>query len=112
MFLVRDIDGILTCVVCRCSRGRFPYGHKILRNLSTEPVDCGTCLAFLRKDVASVDDSAELLAQSLELPFVHVGKRGLLHVEKCVDLTLAHGLVRSEERRVGKECRSRWSPYH
>ena len=22
------------------------------------------------------------------------------------------GGVRSEERRVGKECRSRWSPYH
>src|SRR5690554_7910985 len=24
----------------------------------------------------------------------------------------AAGYVRSEERRVGKECRSRWSPYH
>src|SRR6266436_8888976 len=24
----------------------------------------------------------------------------------------AFELVRSEERRVGKECRSRWSPYH
>ena len=23
-----------------------------------------------------------------------------------------HILERSEERRVGKECRSRWSPYH
>src|SRR5574340_1676489 len=23
-----------------------------------------------------------------------------------------HILARSEERRVGKECRSRWSPYH
>ena len=23
-----------------------------------------------------------------------------------------HFLKRSEERRVGKECRSRWSPYH
>ena len=23
-----------------------------------------------------------------------------------------HLLLRSEERRVGKECRSRWSPYH
>ena len=22
------------------------------------------------------------------------------------------GVFRSEERRVGKECRSRWSPYH
>ena len=27
--------------------------------------------------------------------------------------TLYHGIYfRSEERRVGKECRSRWSPYH
>ena len=25
---------------------------------------------------------------------------------------LTKGSVRSEERRVGKECRSRWSPYH
>src|SRR5882724_12213101 len=25
---------------------------------------------------------------------------------------LARLVVRSEERRVGKECRSRWSPYH
>src|SRR3712207_7494510 len=24
----------------------------------------------------------------------------------------AGGIARSEERRVGKECRSRWSPYH
>ena len=23
-----------------------------------------------------------------------------------------YGGIRSEERRVGKECRSRWSPYH
>ena len=26
--------------------------------------------------------------------------------------SIALVLVRSEERRVGKECRSRWSPYH
>ncbi len=24
----------------------------------------------------------------------------------------SHQVKRSEERRVGKECRSRWSPYH
>ena len=28
------------------------------------------------------------------------------------DLTELEHQVRSEERRVGKECRSRWSPYH
>src|SRR2546430_1698251 len=27
-------------------------------------------------------------------------------------LTWAAAHIRSEERRVGKECRSRWSPYH
>ena len=26
--------------------------------------------------------------------------------------TFEQSLKRSEERRVGKECRSRWSPYH
>ena len=29
-----------------------------------------------------------------------------------VEITIAAGKTRSEERRVGKECRSRWSPYH
>src|SRR5260370_23961066 len=29
-----------------------------------------------------------------------------------VQLKSAPSDVRSEERRVGKECRSRWSPYH
>ena len=36
---------------------------------------------------------------------------------KTVSVLLGHAnitttLNRSEERRVGKECRSRWSPYH
>ena len=33
---------------------------------------------------------------------------GLYAVERKED----HAFMRSEERRVGKECRSRWSPYH
>ena len=31
--------------------------------------------------------------------------------EECV-LVGSINCLRSEERRVGKECRSRWSPYH
>ena len=27
-------------------------------------------------------------------------------------ITASGKYIRSEERRVGKECRSRWSPYH
>src|SRR3989454_12459370 len=30
----------------------------------------------------------------------------------CADLGFVARTGRSEERRVGKECRSRWSPYH
>src|SRR3712207_9193865 len=31
---------------------------------------------------------------------------------ECPIATYVIGMARSEERRVGKECRSRWSPYH
>ena len=31
---------------------------------------------------------------------------------KSTFVKMIYGLMRSEERRVGKECRSRWSPYH
>ena len=33
-------------------------------------------------------------------------------VSFVVILSVIRAVVRSEERRVGKECRSRWSPYH
>ena len=53
-------------------------------------------------------------------------KRPIIHcitnavtVNDCANILLAAGASptmahhpRSEERRVGKECRSRWSPYH
>ena len=45
--------------------------------------------------------------------FTHLGDR--IHPELIKWLTLFVILcitTRSEERRVGKECRSRWSPYH
>ena len=32
--------------------------------------------------------------------------------EQVIHHHLPNYAVRSEERRVGKECRSRWSPYH
>ena len=35
-----------------------------------------------------------------------------LILDPTLDLILDPTLDRSEERRVGKECRSRWSPYH
>ena len=35
--------------------------------------------------------------------------RGITDVLLILVITI---LARSEERRVGKECRSRWSPYH
>ena len=45
-------------------------------------------------------------------------KRGLLEIiffnAKFIIKNIDRGKIhrRSEERRVGKECRSRWSPYH
>ena len=38
-------------------------------------------------------------------------EKGLHKIAKFV-LAVRRNYSRSEERRVGKECRSRWSPYH
>src|SRR3989475_271301 len=52
------------------------------------------------------------------VPTVIADLRGPIHVVASGNPGLATGgsgdllAGRSEERRVGKECRSRWSPYH
>src|SRR4029077_13519390 len=40
------------------------------------------------------------------------GMRCYMGRTAVLDTGVAEIVVRSEERRVGKECRSRWSPYH
>ena len=38
--------------------------------------------------------------------------KDIQEIKKALNVERAPNLLRSEERRVGKECRSRWSPYH
>ena len=52
-------------------------------------------------------------------PFaIRVTEKRLPQVQHFGNISGLHGAklppvdIRSEERRVGKECRSRWSPYH
>src|SRR5256884_4119850 len=54
-----------------------------------------------------------LLAAGLTLVFGIMDMINLAHGSLyMLGAFIASTLVRSEERRVGKECRSRWSPYH
>ena len=48
------------------------------------------------------------------LPDEEQDKLALLRLIECSNGVVQHMFrnERSEERRVGKECRSRWSPYH
>src|SRR2546425_12882335 len=39
-------------------------------------------------------------------------RRAIIASMSRIAILGASGGLRSEERRVGKECRSRWSPYH
>ena len=66
--------------------------------------------------------AALLLFPSMVLAEVSVQLDSLGNYKRFVYLTVGKGRTavvwrqmrarRSEERRVGKECRSRWSPYH
>ena len=63
--------------------------------------------------------SIEHIAQMLDMPYIRVLEVATFYTQFQLQPvgTRAHIQVcgttpRSEERRVGKECRSRWSPYH
>jgi len=85
----------------------------------------GMKLAGMRIDAASTGAWLERFAREPLIPAVLACYAGafltyiflLKHAPVGPAYAAAHGhivttLVRSEERRVGKECRSRWSPYH
>ena len=67
------------------------------------------------EEVRSRNDIVDVIGQ-----YVHLTKKGStyfglcpFHNEKTGSFSVSpNKQMRSEERRVGKECRSRWSPYH
>src|SRR5437016_13633730 len=58
------------------------------------------------------DWSSDVCSSDLALAALRLGNA--VNPQRLVDdLARRHARIeRSEERRVGKECRSRWSPYH
>ena len=80
---------------------------------------------FLSSWVRSGEKGTQVVVTSLsrkKLLFARIIKEILRTMNPCLcvcacvccweDFTTVARISRSEERRVGKECRSRWSPYH
>src|SRR3989475_3396390 len=65
-------------------------------------------------DVASLPEVPDVAVVLLGAERAHQAVRELAALGCAAAIVLASGYTetRSEERRVGKECRSRWSPYH
>ena len=70
-----------------------------------------TARISLNDSVYNVMDRLIADDQSSSLPFDSVKYIGKV-LASDGNITLYSWLTRPEERRVGKECRSRWSPYH
>ena len=100
---------------------------------AADAVDTGAGVLFIVKnyegDVMNFEMAAEMCSGqnaslitnddvAVETSTFSTGRRGVagtVIVEKIVGAAAERGddlQVRSEECRVGKECRSRWSPYH
>ena len=78
------------------------------RSLSSQPLVAATCsedrAEFLIE--SRVPKRFKLLSIAFSCRFLSSSDKGGHKLEKL------RVSSRSEERRVGKECRSRWSPYH
>ena len=100
------------------------------KSLEGDP-DCGgvlVCNYLAGEGVTHMDAGRPLVARAPESGFtlanffraqlystmstLKIGMDILAAERVAIDSLTGHGGLRSEERRVGKECRSRWSPYH
>ena len=73
----------------------------------------GKGAAFVRaklKNMTSGGSVERTFRGGEKIPTAHLDKREMQYLYN--DGTDYIFTTRSEERRVGKECRSRWSPYH
>src|SRR2546422_11642059 len=82
-----------------------------------EPVRRPQGLCRGRNAARRIEAALEALGKLLEVAPDAVSSRTaarIRHVELdgAGEQQALDGMHRSEERRVGKECRSRWSPYH
>src|SRR2546429_9693751 len=71
----------------------------------------GHTIATLRAQLDSSPAARALIAESLAMRQALETVARVAEHPTTVLITGERG-TRSEERRVGKECRSRWSPYH
>ena len=74
-------------------------------------------LKSIRNFVEAKDiKAAKTLCKNTDSSISRMIEKGVDRINKpMTDISAAienQGKLRSEERRVGKECRSRWSPYH
>src|SRR3712207_7887117 len=67
-------------------------------------------VAALAETINAMTDTLNVFAEQVSTVAREVGVEGKLGGQARVPGVA--GVWRSEERRVGKECRSRWSPYH
>ena len=67
----------------------------------------------IREGLSVDKDERFRIAENLgENKVLIMKNHGLLTVGETAGESFMNMYYRSEERRVGKECRSRWSPYH
>ena len=68
----------------------------------------------IKDDINSINirlDNMDSRLDNMESDISEIKKR-TVKIEVTLENEIRPNIQRSEERRVGKECRSRWSPYH
>src|SRR2546430_11403075 len=109
----RMIMFIIACVVCSVYFFFFSSRRRHTR------FDCDWSSDVCSSDLRLRERDGAPAADALRDCGFTGGTRGVDARPRCAELRPDHAYIRrkargprSEERRVGKECRSRWSPYH
>src|ERR1019366_5372643 len=102
---------------CTCSRIVLTGGDLLLREMKARALVPGLGFYQLREESDGFRMAS--IARQQGRGWIDIFKRltddqhqTVQHLHRPGRVAVLQANLRSEERRVGKECRSRWSPYH
>ena len=112
-FFITGMDGAQICNECAMQAADIVKENTIAvrkhsdmdKDMIPKPLEIKE---FLDQYIIGQDDAKKHLSVA-----VYNHYKRLMQVQTDDDVEIEKSnIIRSEERRVGKECRSRWSPYH
>ena len=102
----------IVCLMGPTASGKTELAADLVRHFPMDIISVDSALVYKGMDIGTAKPGVEILAEAPHRLIDFLDPAESYSAAQFRADAVGEMESRSEERRVGKECRSRWSPYH